>query len=465
MKGLKITFVILCVLIALVAGTVYADVSVTDANLGGSSQERDENVSTTFKIENDLNESISVTSITPSADSKYELTIDGVSLPHTITAGSSVTVTLKAFVPLDHDAVNDDFEATKLEIGSTNVGYSKVTSGGTGTASGKVYMQAENNLEIKDADMEVSGESTKSSSVSDDDEIDMEPGDSITFVVEVENTFSSSDNVDFRSARVRWEIEDDNDFDIGDDADTISLDAGEDDEVTFDADVDEDADDTSHQAELIIEGTDENGAKHGEKIEFDMNVERESHDVRITRFEMSPERILCSANSDYVDISVKIKNRGKRDQDEAAVEVSAPSLNFKDKRSDIVLDRDDEDTRTFLMQIPTDAASGPHKVTVKAYISDDVLMDTEEKVLTIDQCEEPDPEPTPTPTPTPNVTTPTTTPSGPTIITQPPVSSGVSTASTGSFRDSTAYLVVLVALVALLGLGVLALLGVILLRR
>jgi hypothetical protein len=468
-KGLRITFVVLALLVAMVAGAVYADVSVTSATLGSDNQERGVTVSDTFTIKNNFNESITINAITNSADSKYSLNATGIVLPKVLATGASVSVTLNGFVSLDHDAVDDDLDEVAINIGSISVDYTK---GGSPASSGaSVTMQAENKLTFKDADIEISGDETdKTSSIDDGDEYDIDPGDDIQITTEVENEFSDSKDEDFEfdTVKVKVEIDDDGDFDIDDDSDSFSLDAEDEETSIFDITVEDDAEDTNHNAELSVAGTDENGAKHGELIKFDLNVEREKNDVRIKRFEVSPTRLTCSANSRFLDVEVRIQNRGTKNQDEAAIEVAAPTIGFRDKVADIEIDEDDESTRNFLITVPEDAPTGPLKVTATSFFSDSISSDRDEVIVIVDECDVDEPvdaDPVVVPT---NPTVPTV-PTGPTVITQPTQgSSGVVSAtptSGGSFRDSTGYLVLLVGVVVLGVVAVLVLLGAVMMRK
>ena len=370
-------------------------------------------------------------------------------------------MTVTGFITEDLDAVDANFDPAPVNIGTLTVSFTR--QGTPGTAQNTVNMQAENNIEISDADIDITGDEDSSSGIDTDggDDFDVKPGDSVTIEVKVENAFSSSSNIEINSLRLVMDIDDDGDFDIDDDSDTLGLDAGDDDTVSFTLTVEDDAEEGSHEVQIIAEGDDENGAQHGDVLTFELNIERESHDVRIQRFEVSPERITCSAAVDFVEVEVRIENRGSRDENEAAMEVVASSLGFRETVDDLELDQDESVTRRFLIPVSEETASGSHRISVRSFYSNTVQQDSEEKVVTVDDCDEESEEPSAGPSTTPQP--PTTSP----IVTQPGSGSGsVSATPTSSgFGDSVGYIALLVVLIVVAGAGIIGLGAFLLMRR
>jgi len=471
-KALKVTFVVLCMLIALVAGTVYAQVSVSNVALGDDNQERDENVTKTFTIKNNFNESITINQITPSADAKYLLEDSGLSLPSSLASGATATVTLKGYVTEDLDAVDNDFEPRAMTIGTVDVSYTRA-SGPTGSASGSVTMQAENMLDFKEVDIEITGDITdKSGSVTDGKTFDLDPGDTVTITVTAENDYSSSSKIDIDDVKLKIEIDEDGDFNIDDESHTTNIDAGDDDsDLEFDIEVEEDADDENHEVTITLEGRDENGALHGEVIQFDLNIERETHDMRVQRFEVSPMRVSCQNSVSYLDASVRVVNRGSRSSEKnAAVRITVPQIQFTETTPSFEVDRDDEVRKSFTITLPDDLSSGPLKIKAEALFADTMSSDSEEIVVIVDECT-PDEPATPPETVTPPTTPPSTPPSAPPsagVVSQPTSSSGAVSAtptSGSSFGSSSGYVVLLIILIVLVLVGILLMVGILLVRK
>ena len=360
---------ILIVLLALVmlAGIASA-LQIESATIGDENQDRIANVTTTFQIKNNATSKITDIQITSNADPKYNVEFSNV--PTSLDAGASQTVTITATIPLTHDAVDKNtLEQTALKIGT-------ITATGkigkkTYSATSDLKMQAVNHLEIRKVKV-VCG--SKDESLSDGERMkELKPDTKdCTMTVEIKNTFRTSDkdnkkigDIEFDPATV--EVESDNsDIDLDDSDDISSLGARETDELSFDFDIDEEADDGTYNIKVRLTGTDSNGALHGEEWEVKLEVERLKHDIQFKKVTIFPEEIEgCDGNT--VKVSATIYNMGRRDEDEAAVELKIPDFKYTKKIDDISLDRDDKTTVNFDVALPANIKEGTYRGTINTY--------------------------------------------------------------------------------------------------
>ncbi|MEK6860623.1 MAG: hypothetical protein AABY07_01510, partial [Nanoarchaeota archaeon] len=165
-------------------------------------------------------------------------------------------------------------------------------------------------------------------------------------------------------------------------------------------DVEEDAEDGNVNCDLRVEGTDQNGARHGESIEFDAEIERKNHDVQIKSVDLTPSTLTCDDNS--VQLSVSLLNLGTSDEDEVALEVSSKTLGIQQRIvSNLELDEDDSDVEVATIPVdPKKLKPGTYALQLQSFY-DNVKVSDSEIVQIENTCEllssqEPQPQPGPT---------------------------------------------------------------------
>lgn len=446
-------------LIAMLAVSASA-VSVSSPTLGDDRQDRVKDVQTTFTITNDDTNNkmtnIQVSFSGGAEASKYALGVSSVAAE--IDPSQSDTVTLNGTIPLDHPGVDsDDLDEKALKVGTITV--TGTVNGSQVTGKADVMMQAVNQFRIKKTRVDCG---SNSESVDDGDEVkNLKPGDDCTVEIEVENQFDDDDrdnlkigDIEFTRITARIDTSD-SDVDIDEDDDLDDLDPNDEDTITADIEIDDDADDGNIRIEVRITATDENGALHGEALDFTLEVDRLTHDVKIRNMDLSPTRVsACSAST--AKVSVNILNQGKRDEDEAAVEVSIPELSFQDKRTNIELDEDDATTVVFDIPIEEDTEEGVYRVDVTTFFDTLAQSNTGSVELTIDECEEEEdeaPEDDAGETEDDGQTT-VVVPKSPTQPIQPQPGQTVAAPKKESFTNSPAYVALLAVLIVVLLAGI-----------
>ncbi|NTV24562.1 MAG: hypothetical protein HGA85_09460, partial [Nanoarchaeota archaeon] len=147
----------LFIMLLVLGAFAQAELTVSDVKLGSSSQDRGVNVSTTVTITNTESQRVNALALSfPNSNVKYKL--KG-SVPATIEAGASATVTVEGFVTLDLDAVDSKGRKISVDIGDMQVSGTLQDSTPI-SKTVNVLMEAESKLEIvSDSKIEIEGTS------------------------------------------------------------------------------------------------------------------------------------------------------------------------------------------------------------------------------------------------------------------------------------------------------------------
>jgi hypothetical protein len=287
-------------------------------------------------------------------------------------------------------------------------------------------------LEISDVRVEVDDD--KQSANEGGGSIDITPESKLTLKVEVTNNYDTgTDGGEIEDVEVLAVLEDIDDGDeMEDEADNFDLRPGRDKTVTlsFDIPLRLETDET-FKLILTAEGEDKNGTMHVDEIEFDVDVDKENHEVRFLKKELVPSKVSCSQSS---RVRVVLINTGEDDEDVELV-VSSPNLGY-DKRDEFELseDIDDDDNEyEFSESINLkDANPGVYTVTVRASYNNGKDDLETAFALEVEECAATAPKPEPKPEPVPE---PVIAPAP--VVTQPPAVEVVSAPAPSYVRPST----------------------------
>ncbi len=404
---LMILALIMCV------STVSAAVSVTNTfdksnpTIGGESQkasnpnaddDADKNIyanSLDIMLASDSATAVDVASVSFNYNSGFsstdlDLTIVG-DLPTGITdTTADKKIVINGRIPEELDAVDSDVEKVAVKVAEATI-----TLSDSSTSTFSIYMERENMLNLDDVDIVINEDSE---SLDDGDSVDeIEAGDKIEIKISAENEYDEDDDdVDMKSVKVYLEFDDsdaDDAFDVDDDEISIgTIKSEETEDETIKMDVEDDAEDEEYDAEIGVYGDDEHGAQHGEKIKFSLEIERETYDFVIKSTSLSPSVLTCSRNT---ELSVKVESRGDKGDDEIAVYVKNSELGIDMEYKDLELDAFDDDdndmTKRFSITVPEDAAAKTYTLTVKVYYSGDeddgVHADEKDIDLVVQECQ------------------------------------------------------------------------------
>jgi hypothetical protein len=359
-------------------GVAQASLSIdSTVKLGSSSQTRGVNASATFNIVS--TENVAAT-LTLTSNSGYNIVFDDSTKTKNLAlvANVSQTVTVKAFVPLSHSAINDSLKPMAMTIGSISA-----SDNTTATASSTVTMQAKNMLTLDTVEITVNGDSAN---YDDGDEIsDLRIGDSISVTATAINEFNADDengdmeNVKFvsESSTNKIDLTERESTDISaDDEDTVALGSTK---------IEDSTKDSTYYLTVSVDGTDKNGARHGGNARVKLKVERDDYDIVIKSADLSPAAVTCAATE--TQLRVRVQNQGKKNSPLTAIGVASTALGINQKITDIDLDKDKYAVRTFTLN-PKVNRSGTYKIDVVSYYANSGESHREQVTLNVQDCQE-----------------------------------------------------------------------------
>lgn len=380
-------FFVLGLMLAVFAGSANAVLTLSSPTMGGTSQYRGLNASATLTLTN--NETTAVTAVltfapvgTDSATERaYTNTISFSNTTVTVPANSTpVTVTITGLVPADFDGVNADFDATAFKIGTITASYASTT------ATAALNMQAQNGLEFDYVKIMLAD--AIEDTVKDGETVDeLKPNDRLSIEVSAESKFKDSHwDYDVESVNAAILV-DNSDFDIDENEDLSDLSPGDTDSATFSNLVVDPKASGTYNLVITLSGTDENGAVHGETMTVKLKVERETHELIITKAQLTKPTVKCTDGEfEKTDAKVSVLNIGKKDEEDAAVEAVISDLDLTVSKDSINIDKDDAGTYTITLQVPEGTKAGTYDVDVIAYAVADSETARRTLSLTVESC-------------------------------------------------------------------------------
>lgn len=227
----------------------------------------------------------------------------------------------------------------------------------------------------------------KTTTVNDESSVEMSPGQTCELSIRVKNSHPTYDMED-----VEVEVEAKN-SDVDGGSDSISkISDGSSKEVVIPIKVDKDSDARDVEVEIVVDGEDESGKKYSDSLEFNVEIVKKSHDMKISKVLTSPSNLNACTNT-RVDVTVAVENAGDRDERKVAVELNVPGLNFIKKLSDIEVDEGDEERVTFTVPLSR-LAKGAYKGTAKVFYDNIVVSEQKEVTINVQGCEDEEQEST-----------------------------------------------------------------------
>src|SRR3989344_80204 len=244
-----------------------------------------------------------------------------------------------------------------------------------------------NNLRIDDVDAKVDGK--KSSNVRENSKIGKEakPGSDVEFKITVKNNFVQSDNIKIEDIKVETAIEGiDDGADLEEESNEFNLNEQDDKTVTMRFKLPLNIEEGDYDVAIHAEGEDENGNAYERDYGIELEVEKEKHDLRLLRFELSPAIISCARAASG---RLEVINIGQEDEENAVLDVKSDDLglNFEQKGISIQEGTEDNIISMFAnLKINENAENGDYKITANAYSDDGKLRDTKTAQLKIVDC-------------------------------------------------------------------------------
>ena len=242
-------------------------------------------------------------------------------------------------------------------------------------------------LVISDLDVKVDKKTDKN--LNNNTKIDKEavPGSIVEFKLEIENLFTDEEDLKIKDIDVEVTIEDiDDGDDLAEDADEFDIKPEKNKDVSIEFDIPLEVDEDIYDVIINIEGKDENGTTHAIIWGLELEVEKESHEIRIIRAALTPSTIRCQRQ---ISINTEIINTGSDDEDDVTLEATSADLGISSLTADIELDEGTDDnrfTKLITKSISADAAPGIYPITINAYYGS-TLSESKTVDLTVEDCE------------------------------------------------------------------------------
>ena len=223
---------------------------------------------------------------------------------------------------------------------------------------------------FSDVDVKVGSKTSKNLDNGDTIDDEAEPGDTVEFRIETKNNFTNAEDLEIEDITVEVTLEE---VDDGDDMDEESADfdlgADDDKRITLRFQLPLEIEEDTFDVTIHAEGEDENGTDHERDMRLKLDVEKESHLLKITRASLSPAEVSC--NRKNVQLSMQVLNIGNEDEEDVSLQVVNSDLDVDLKQSvdELTAEPNEDESRAsnvFAFNVPNDADAGSYPVAVRA---------------------------------------------------------------------------------------------------
>ena len=289
-------------------------------------------------------------------DVKYLTQLNN-SLPAALAPGDSATLTLKLTLPEDEAA------------GRHSIGALKISSD-QDTKNVNIYVNPKSYLTV--TKLEVNGKTSG----------DLNPEGDNTIEVEVENEYTE----EIEDITVTAKLLDVDGDDLEEESDSFDLDVGDDDTVTLTFDLSsEKLDEENYVLEITVEGKATDNSEQITILSKILDVDREKHRILIKSLDLGSSVLECLRQT---SLRVKVENVGKNNENEVEIRVSNTQLELDQKKSNIGLDKysgnDANYEASFSLNLE-DTSAGTYPFSIEVYRDGD-LEDSDEVTLEVKDC-------------------------------------------------------------------------------
>jgi len=341
---------------------IAADLSLpATATLGSSAQERNQTIKGSFIASNfGTDRAINDFNLTCNADNMYKVnfsTTEGGPWTESLSdldfeIGENKTIYMKGFIPFSQDS-GSNVEICKIEMDNgqmqrstslvinpiSKLGFHKLT----------VYVDGDKDTVNRDGD-----------TVS-----DLKPESRIKVKAELKNLFTDEEDIEIQDAFFEIIAENlDEDEDIEEESKEVDLRPERDKDLTIEFDVPLEIDEDTYNMVVKAEGEDEKGATHTLEWTVILDVEKDNHDIRISRASLGSSELACTRSTIF---TVEIKNVGSKDEEDVKLVVNNPDLGIDYIKTGLDLDvygDDDEFSKSFSINLADDFPTGTYPIEV-----------------------------------------------------------------------------------------------------
>ena len=245
-------------------------------------------------------------------------------------------------------------------------------------------------LEFSDVDVKVGSKTSKNLGDGETIDDEAEPGDTVEFRIEVKNNFTSAEDLEIEDISVQVTIEEiDDGEDFEEESNEFDLGTGDDKRVTIKFQVPLEVEEDTFDVLIEAEGDDENGTDQRVEMDLKLEVDKESHLLKITRASLSPTEVSC--NRKNAQLATTILNIGNEDEEDVTVKVlnSDLSIDSKDVVEELTAEPNEPESRfskVFTFGVPENAESRSYPILLSALYDNDRKKAEETVTLTVNEC-------------------------------------------------------------------------------
>ena len=223
--------------------------------------------------------------------------------------------------------------------------------------------------------------------------VDVFPGDNVTFTVRMENTLSGSGPENrMRNAFIKVTlVKIDSGSDMDADSDNFELEGGDDTLIDLKFSLPFDAATGTYDILIDAQADGRNGTFYFTENKLKLEVKKLSHDIQITKYQLNPSILDCASRK--TKISAEIMNLGANDEDGMALEFKSNELGISsiDRGLALISSNDANDdqkkyTKILPVEISKRIAPGLYPVQVNLYWKDSILFDRKILYLDVRNC-------------------------------------------------------------------------------
>ncbi|MFH1053720.1 MAG: putative Ig domain-containing protein [Candidatus Woesearchaeota archaeon] len=257
--------------------------------------------------------------------------------------------------------------------------------GGNDTQSYGLEITEAPKLRIREVEADVDGDDDK---VDNGDKISEEalPGSEVEFDIEVCNEFSDAADIDIENVQLTVTIEDiDDGDDLEEESDEEDIKADDCERFKLKFNIPLNAEEDEFDVIILAEGEDENNTDHKDEWKITLEVDREKHDLRIIRSDLSPSQVECNR---VTILTTKVVNVGEEEEEDVMITIENSALGIDISEEGLEIGENPEDDyfmKSYNLIIGDDIAQGSYPIAVKAYYNSKIGA-TETTNLVVTDC-------------------------------------------------------------------------------
>ena len=357
--------------------------SASPSSIFISDVKRNSTLTSTFTITNNGNGNLTNIMPTSNAAAKYNIKFNktGFNLNKTQSESLSVNIT----VPVDEPTVNHSIGSILMKSNEFNS--SGLIAISINPRGGLIIEDLDVRVFYRDGDTDINQDLSEGQKL--DFEDDTRPGSELEFRLNVENIFTSDEDIDIEDITITVTIEEiDDGEDLDEESKEFDLKPGENERVTVFFSIPLEVEEGDYDVLIEIEGDDEEGTTHRIERNLVLVISKERNDVIVSQLTLIPASISCDRNT---RLSINILNIGSKEQDNVKVEAinNEIGLNFADDGIDLDIepfDDGDEYHKTVNVNVGNDAAAGTYPIKANVYLGSGALWNSKTVDLVVQNC-------------------------------------------------------------------------------